>query len=182
MPNRAPLAGLVAAVLASAALAAQTSTLATLQTRAERSGFTETSRYDDVLAFLKVVDDASPLVHVTQFGFTFEGRPLPLAIVGKVADARPETVRTSGKLRVYVQANIHAGEVEGKEAVLALVREMARGQHAEWLDSMVLLINPIYNADGNEKVTLISRGFQHGPVGGQGTRANAQGLNINRDN
>lgn len=160
----------------------QSPSLATLQTRAERSGFTETSRYDDVLAFLKVVDEASPLVHVTQFGFTFEGRPLPLAVVGKVADARPETVRASGKLRVYLQANIHAGEVEGKEAVLALVRDIARGQHADWLDSMVLLVNPIYNADGNEKVTLISRGFQHGPVGGQGTRANAQGLNINRDN
>ena len=183
MSHHARLLGLaLVTVLASAALSAQTATLATLQTRAERSGFTETSRYDDVLAFLKVVDEASPLVHVTQFGYTFEGRPLPLAIVGKVADARPETVRASGRLRVYVQANIHAGEVEGKEAVLALVRDLARGQHAEWLDSMVLLINPVYNADGNEKVTLISRGFQHGPVGGQGTRANAQGLNINRDN
>ncbi|MEQ1693959.1 MAG: hypothetical protein ABMA00_21900, partial [Gemmatimonas sp.] len=53
---------------------------------------------------------------------------------------------------------------------------------ADWLNSMVLLVNPIYNADGNEKVTLTSRGFQHGPIGGQGTRANAQGLNINRDN
>jgi hypothetical protein len=49
----------------------QSPSLATLQTRAERSGFTETSRYDDVMAFLKVVDEASPLVHVTQFGFTF---------------------------------------------------------------------------------------------------------------
>ena len=46
---------------------------------------------------------------------------------------------------------------------------------------MVLLVNPNYNADGNEKVTLTSRGFQHGPIGGQGTRANAQGFNINRD-
>ena len=87
----------------------------------------------------------------------------------------------ANRLRVYLQANIHAGEVEGKEAVLALVRDIARGQHADWLSSMVLLVNPNYNADGNEKVTLTSRGFQHGPIGGQGTRANAQGLNINRD-
>jgi hypothetical protein len=158
------------------------SALDTLQTRAERSGFTETSRYDDVRAFLDVVDQASPLVHVTSFGYTFEGRSLPLAIVGKVADARPATVKASGLLRVYIQANIHAGEVEGKEAVLALVRDMAKGQHADWLSSMVLLVNPVYNADGNERVTLTSRGFQHGPIGGQGTRPNAQGLNINRDN
>jgi hypothetical protein len=183
MPNRARLPGLVLlTLLAAAAGSAQTPTLATLQTRAERSDFTETSRYDDVVSFLKVVDEASPLVHVTQFGYSFEGRTLPLAVVGRVADARPETVRGSGTLRVYLQANIHAGEVEGKEAVLALVRDIARGQHADWLDSMVLLVNPVYNADGTEKVTLISRGFQHGPVGGQGTRANAQGLNINRDN
>lgn len=153
-----------------------------LQTRAERSGFTETSRYDDVQAFLAAVDAASNLVHLTSFGYSFEGRTLPLAVVGRVADARPATVKASGKLRVYLQANIHAGEVEGKEAVLALMRDIARGQHAEWLNSMVLLVNPIYNADGNEKVTLISRGFQHGPIGGQGTRPNAQGLNINRDN
>ena len=156
--------------------------LATLRTRAEQTEFTETSRYDDVQTFLKTVDDASPLVHLTSFGYTFEGRRLPLAVVGNVADARPETVKQSGLLRVYVQANIHAGEVEGKEVMLALIRDIARGQHADWLSSMVLLINPIYNADGNERVTLTSRGFQHGPIGGQGTRPNAQGLNINRDN
>lgn len=161
---------------------AQPASLATLQTRAERTDFVETSRYDDVQQFLRTVDEASPLVHLTSFGYSFEGRTLPLVVVGRVADARPETVRASGRLRVYLQANIHAGEVEGKEAVLALVRDIARGAHAEWLDSMVLLINPNYNADGNERVTLTSRGFQHGPIGGQGTRANAQGLNINRDN
>jgi hypothetical protein len=155
--------------------------LASLETRAERSSFTETSRYDDVVSFLETVDRASSLVHVTSFGYTFEGRSLPLAVVGRVADARAETVRASGRLRVYIQANIHAGEVEGKEAVLALVRDLARGARPEWLDAMVLLVNPIYNADGNERVSLTSRGLQHGPIGGQGTRPNAQGLNINRD-
>jgi hypothetical protein len=59
---------------------------------------------------------------------------------------------------------------------------MAAGQHAQWLDSMVLLIAPIYNADGNERVTLTNRGPQNGPIAGMGIRANAQGLNINRDN
>ena len=68
------------------------------------------------------------LVHVTSFGYSFEGRTLPLAVVGRVADARPATVKASGKLRVYLQANIHAGEVEGKEAVLALIRDIAQGQ------------------------------------------------------
>lgn len=170
------------AVTAALAQSRPSASLDRLQTRAERSQFVETSRYDDVRAFLATVDEASPLVHVTSFGYSFEGRTLPLAVVGRVADATPSAVTASGRLRVYLQANIHAGEVEGKEAVLALIRDIARGQHADWLTSMVLLVNPVYNADGTEKVTLTSRGFQHGPIGGQGTRPNAQGLNINRDN
>jgi hypothetical protein len=111
----------------------RTAALGTLQTRAERTNFTETSRYDDVQSFLDTVDAASDQVHVSTFGYTFEGRPLLLAVVGRVADGRPATVLAANRLRVYLQANIHAGEVEGKEAVLALVRDIARGRHAEWL-------------------------------------------------
>ena len=62
-----------------------------------------------------------------------------------------------------------------------MARDIARRRHADWLDSMVLLVAPIYNADGNERVSLTNRGPQHGPIGGMGIRANAQGLNINRD-
>ena len=101
-------------------------TLAALQTRAERSDFTETSRYDDVWRSSRWWIRPRRSCTSPSFGYTFEGRPLPLAVVGKVADARPETVRASGRLRVYIQANIHAGEVEGKEAALALVRDIAR--------------------------------------------------------
>ena len=160
---------------------AQQNVLSTLKTRPERSNYEETSRYDEVVSFLRTVADASNLVHLTTFGYSFEGRPLPLAVIGRVADARPTTVRASGRLRVYIQANVHAGEVEGKETMQALAREIARGRYASWLDSMVLLVAPIYNADGNERVSLTNRGPQHGPIGGMGIRANAQGLNINRD-
>jgi hypothetical protein len=153
-----------------------------VRTRAERTNYVETSRYEDVVNFLNTVAKSSRIVHYTTFGYTFEGRALPLAVVGRVADASPRAVRASGKLRVYIQANIHAGEVEGKEAMQALVRDIAAGQHQQWLDSMVLLVAPIYNADGNERVTLTNRGPQNGPIGGMGIRANAQGLNINRDN
>lgn len=180
--HKTALATLAALLAAGTAAAAQpTDALAGLQTRAERTGFIETSRYDDARAFLATVDDASDLVHVVPFGYTFEGRQMPLAVVGRVADASPAAVKASGLLRVYVQANIHAGEVEGKETLLALVRDIARGQHAGWMQSMVLLVNPVHNADGNERITLTSRRFQNGPLAGQGTRANAQGLNLNRD-
>jgi hypothetical protein len=123
----------------------------------------------------------SPLIHVTSMGYTTEGRSIPLVVVGRVADASPAAVMRSGKLRIYIQANIHAGEVEGKEAALVLLRDLASGRHAAWLDSVVLLVAPIYNADGNERVSLTNRPLQLGPVGGMGQRPNAQQLDLNRD-
>ncbi len=150
-------------------------------TRPERSDYVETSTYDDVLAFVRAADAASPRVHLTSFGYSLEGRSLPLVVVGRVPNATADAVRRSGKLRVFIQANIHAGEVEGKEAMQLLLRDLVNGRHAAWLDSLVLLIAPIYNADGNERVRLNNRPLQYGPVGGMGQRANAQNLDLNRD-
>ena len=112
---------------------------------------------------------------------TVEGRTLPLVVVGDVADARPASVAVAGGIRVWLQANIHGGEVCGKEALLMLLRDLAAGQRAAWSSSMVLLIAPVYNADGNERMALDNRPYQLGPVGGMGTRRNAQDLDLNRD-
>src|ERR1017187_10325089 len=162
---------------------APSSVLANLKTTAEASDFKSTSTYDDVVKFMKTVADAAPqLVHYTTYGTTCEGRAMPMAIVGTgLKDASAASVRASGKLRVHIQGNIHAGEVEGKESAQILLRELAMGQHAEWLRSMVLLITPIFNADGNEKFSLTNRQRQNGPINGEGTRQQGQGLNINRD-
>ena len=151
-----------------------------LLTRAEASGFTETTRYAEAEAFLRTVADRSPLISLTSFGYSMEGRTLWLAVVGDT-DPSPDAVRASGKTRVYIQGNIHAGEVEGKEALLALLRDIGSGEHHAWLDSMVLLVAPIYNADGNERIALTNRRLQHGPTGGMGQRPNAQGYDLNRD-
>ena len=151
-----------------------------LQTTPERTDFRETSRYEDVVAFIDALRKRSARIHTTTFGVTTEKRNLPLVVVG--ADgASPEAVRRSEKLRVYIQGNIHAGEVEGKESAQMLLREVAEGKHDDWLETMVLLVAPIYNADGNERFALNNRGPQHGPMGGQGQRPNAQGLDLNRD-
>src|SRR5262245_18294533 len=104
--------------------AGNVSSLSQIQTRAERTNYIETSRYDDVVTFLETVAKTSPEIHVVTFGYSYQGRPLPLAIVGRVPSATPQAVRASGKLRVYIQANIHAGEVEGKEAAQILVRDI----------------------------------------------------------
>ena len=151
-----------------------------IRTVPEKTDFKETSRYADVMAVMEAIDQASDRVHLTTFGTTKEKRALPLAVVG-AAGASPDAVRRSGKLRVYIQGNIHAGEVEGKESAQMLLRDLAAGRHDDWLQSMVFLIAPIYNADGNERFALNNRGPQYGPVGGQGQRPNAQGLDLNRD-
>jgi Zinc carboxypeptidase len=158
----------------------QVDAIAALRTVPERTDYRETSRYADVMDFLRTVDAASTAIHLTTFGTTVEKRELPLAVAGAAA-ATPGAVRATGKLRVYIQANIHGGEVEGKESAQALLRTLAGGGHAGWLEHMTLLVAPIYNADGNERVALDNRGPQHGPLGGQGQRANAQGLDLNRD-
>lgn len=155
--------------------------LSELTTRPERTEYRETSRYDDVVAFLNALAEAAPqTIRLTTLGKTVEGRALPLAVVGAPA-ANAEAVRRTGKLRVYIQGNIHGGEVEGKESAQILLRELAGGRHADWLKSMVLLVAPIYNADGNERIGPKTRGAQNGPVEGSGQRPNAQDYDLNRD-
>ena len=154
--------------------------LSDLRTRAERTDFAETSSYDDVMEMARSLAALSDQIHLTSFGETNEGRSLPLLVLG-APDATPEAVRATGKTRVYLQGNIHAGEVCGKEALLMLLRDYARGAYPSWTDDLVLLVAPIYNADGNERMALTNRPRQHGPIGGMGQRPNAQGLDLNRD-
>jgi Zinc carboxypeptidase len=150
-------------------------------TRAEQSAFEDTSRYADVRAFIDALTRQTPRVRVENFGRSEEGRDLPLLVVGEPpADAPPP--RTDSRLPVvFVMANIHAGEVEGKEAVLHLARRLTLGDLQPLLRSAVWLFAPIYNADGNERVSLDNRSEQYGPVGGVGIRENAKGLDLNRD-
>ena len=93
-------------------------------TVAESSKYTSTSRYDDVVAFLKTVVPRSPFMRLDTIGYTVEKRAMPLVIVGRLQDFSPAGVRASGKTVVYVQGNIHGGEVEGKEAVQMLLRDL----------------------------------------------------------
>jgi hypothetical protein len=151
-----------------------------LPTTPERTKFEETSTHADVITFLQAVDRASNLIRLDSMGRTFENRLMPLAIVSSTNLPNAAAVRASNKVRIYLQGNIHAGEVEGKEVLQILLREIAEGQHRRWLDSLVLIVNPIYNADGNERFGH-NRGRQHGPLKGMGVRPNAQGFDLNRD-
>jgi hypothetical protein len=151
-----------------------------LQTRPERTNFEETSRLEDITAFLTALSAQSPLVRVQTFGTTEEGRPMPLVTLSNPAVSKPAE-RPAGRPVVFLLANIHGGEVEGKEAVQVLMRRLTGGDLRPLLDRMVIVIAPIYNIDGNEAVDVMNRTAQYGPVAGVGRRENIKGLDLNRD-
>src|ERR1044072_3871468 len=152
-----------------------------LQSRAERTNYEETSRYADVMEFINALQQLSPAVKLEFFGVTNEGRALPLVILSRPAISSPGEAATSGKPIVFIMANIHAGEVEGKEATQHLMRDIVTGPLGSLLDHIVLLVAPIYNADGNEKIDINNRTAQNGPASGVGTRENAKQMDLNRD-
>lgn len=155
-------------------------------TRAESSGYTETSRHADVMAFLSQLEH--PFLHRTSFGASPEGRDLPLLVVSTRGVRTPAEARAAGLPVVLVQCGIHAGEVEGKEAVLMLLRDLFAGRHTGLVDGLTLLVAPLFNPDGNDRIDPKNRALdiakhegQIGPTGGVGTRTNASGVNLNRD-
>ena len=152
-----------------------------VKSHAEATNYEETSRYEDVLRFLTELQQQSPLMRLEMFGRSQEGRALPLAILSDPPVAQPREALESGKLVLLILANIHAGEVEGKEAAQNLARRLLIGDLQPLLRKLIVLIVPIYNADGNERISLTNRVPQNGPIGGVGQRENAQGLDLNRD-
>ena len=114
------------------------------------------------------------------FGTTEEGRAMPLVTLSNPAVARPAD-KPAGRPVVFLLANIHGGEVEGKEAVQVLMRRLTGGDLRPLLDRMVIVIAPNYNADGNEAIDVMNRTAQYGPVAGVGRRENVKGLDLNRD-
>ena len=152
-----------------------------MKSRAELTNYEETSRYDDVVRFFNQLQQRTSLMRLENFGESHEGRALPLAILSDPPIAQPREARDSGKPVLLVLANIHAGEVEGKEAAQHLARRLLTGDLRPLLKKLIVLIAPIYNADGNERISLTNRVPQNGPIGGVGVRENAQGLDLNRD-
>lgn len=158
-------------------------------TRAEESGYRETSRHADVMRFLAKLEQRNDRrLVVTSFGKSPEGRDLPLLILSARGVRTPAEAHGLGLPVVLIINGIHAGEVEGKEASLMLARDLLDGPPGHLLDRMVLLIVPLFNPDGNDRISPANRRLdiaklegQNGPVSGVGTRVNAAGINLNRD-
>ncbi len=151
------------------------------RTVAETSDYKATSRHADVVAFCERLAKEAPLVRLGELGTSQEGRKLPLVIVADPPVAGAAEAAKTGKVVVFALGNIHAGEVDGKEALLMLARDLATTKGHPLLKDLVFVFAPIFNADGNEKIGKGNRPGQNGPEEGSGVRANAQGLDLNRD-
>lgn len=176
---------LLVALTAALALLPSTvfSPLEAQQTRPERTAYAETSTHADVIAFIDSLEKARPNTFVRgEIGRSGQGRVLPYLLISRPLVRDETEARRSGKPIVYVQGNIHGGEVEGKDALLALVRDLISDARPNLLDSIVLIAVPIYNADGNEAFGPQERlrGAQNGPQL-VGNRPNAANLDLNRD-
>jgi hypothetical protein len=153
------------------------------QTRAERTNFSETSSHADVIAFLDSLEKiAGTRIVRGTIGSSVQGKVLPYVIASRPLVRTAAEARRSGKPIVYVQGNIHGGEVEGKESLQALLRDLVLGARPNALDSIILIAVPIYNADGNDAwgPQARLRGAQNGPER-VGNRPNADTLDLNRD-
>ena len=151
------------------------------QTLAERTNYQKTPRYAETIDYSRKLDKSSPLMIFKSFGKSGEGRDLPLLIAAAGQTFTPESARRKGKAVVLIQACIHAGESDGKDAGLALLRDIAiTKSRLNLLDNAVILFVPIYNADGHEIFSPFNRINQIGPDE-MGFRATSANLNLNRD-
>ncbi len=151
------------------------------ETVAEGTGFEATSSYEQTIELLQRLAARSPWIELGEFGRSGEGRPLPLVIVSTGGEFDPTSARASGKPIVMVQNGIHGGEIDGKDASMMILRDLALGNVETWAKEIVLLVVPIYNVDGHERISPYNRPNQNGPVRGMGFRTAADGHDLNRD-
>jgi len=153
-------------------------------TRPEKTSFTETSRHADVMLFLDSLkaSNSSRYLSVGTLGRTSQGKDIPMVIMSRPIVRTAAEAKRLNRPIVYLQGNIHGGEVEGKEALLALLRDLSSDQYLNVMDSLVIVAVPIYNADGNDALGPQERNRteQNGPAL-IGQRPNGQGLDLNRD-
>lgn len=152
-----------------------------LSTWYEKSGGVKTPRYRETVDYCRLLDSVSEQVKFVSFGTSPRGRELPLLIVDKSGFHRPDDIKASGRLVLMIQACIHPGESDGKDAGFLLIRDIiSRKEMSRLLDKVSILFIPIFNVDGHERFGPYNRFNQNGPEE-MGWRTTAQNLNLNRD-
>ncbi|MEQ8033736.1 M14 family metallopeptidase [Xanthomonas sp. WHRI 6106] len=153
-----------------------------LTTQAERSGFVQTGRYDEVIALCDAFAQRYPqAVRCEEFGTTPEGRPMKALVVSTSGALDAQSAAQRKLPVVLIQGGIHAGEIDGKDAGFLALRELLDGKAGKGvLDKLVWVFVPVFNVDGHERFGAWNRPNQRGPEQ-MGWRTTAQNLNLNRD-
>ncbi len=150
-------------------------------THFEKSNQLESPDYENSLKYFQKFVDKTPFVKIKTIGLTPQGREIKVIIVSKDKAFTPELAKKTGKPIILIQNGIHPGEIEGKDACMLLLREMLITKEKEnFLDKVILLIIPVLNVDGHERVSPFNRPNQNGPKK-MGWRTNALNQNLNRD-
>ncbi len=150
-------------------------------TPSEKTGLTRTPRYDETIAWLQRLVEAAPELRMVSLGKSPEGRDLWMVIASREGAFTAADLKASSRPTVLAQAGIHAGEIDGKDAGLMLLRDMTvRDTRGDILNRVNLLFVPIFSVDGHERFSRFARINQRGPVE-SGWRVNARRLNLNRD-
>ncbi|WP_035385549.1 M14 family metallopeptidase [Ferrimonas futtsuensis] len=149
-------------------------------TPGERSGLTQSPDYRETVAWLDDLIGRSSKLSKVSLGTSPQGREIWMVVAAGDGAATPEELKANGHPTLLVQAGIHAGEIDGKEAGMMLLRDMALGEKSALLDGVNLLFVPIFNVDGHERRGPYNRVNQRGPEV-MGWRTTATNLNLNRD-
>lgn len=152
-----------------------------LLTTPEKTAFDKTSTSEDVLAFIDAIKHKSEWVHTEIMLVSDSGRPVPLVVMANPKISSPQEALASGKPVVYFQGNIHGGEVEGKEALMILMREMLLGDKKHLLNNQIVIFTPNYNPDGNNKLSSTHRKSQEHCPHLAGSRRSGGDWDLNRD-
>ncbi len=149
-------------------------------TPTEASGFSRTPRYDETVAWLRRLEAATPLLTLVSIGRSPEGRDLWLCVMSKEGAGSAADLRANGRPTLFAQGAIHSGEVDGKDAGMMLLRDLAfLPAKRALLDKANLLLLPIFSVDGHERFGP-GRINQNGPAL-TGWRTTSRNLNLNRD-
>ncbi len=129
--------------------------------------------------YMEHVAANSPNVQLTEYGRTWEQRPLLLAYVStpenlaRLDDIRRNNLRRAGVESgstnpdldlaiVWLSFSVHGNEAAGSESSMAVIYELANPANArtqEWLRNTIVIIDPSINPDGYSRYTHWYRGI-----------------------
>lgn len=172
------------------------------------SAFTYHHKVQD---YFEYVSEVSPNVQLQEYGQTYERRELNVAFISsaqnleKLEEIRMNNLRRTGLIKgspaendisiVWLSYNVHGNEANSTETAMKVLYELASGgasMNEEWLDKMVIILDPCLNPDGRDRYVnwynqvgnatpnpnLITRehheGWSHG-------RSNHYQFDLNRD-